>query len=75
MLNAGYEIERLLLFGQKKGLIKDLDVIVARNQLLDLFHLDAPFEGTVPDEELTYPTNCWKTYWILPQSKISLTTK
>ena len=56
MLNAGYEIERLLLFGQKKGLIKDLDVIVARNQLLDLFHLDAPFEGTVPDEELTYPT-------------------
>ncbi len=38
MSNAAYEIERLLQFGQKKGMIQDLDVIVARNQLLDIFH-------------------------------------
>lgn len=45
MSNAAYEIERLLQFGQKKGMIQDLDVIVARNQLLDIFHLDAPLRG------------------------------
>ena len=54
--NAAYQIERLLLFGEQKDLVKGLDVIVARNQLLDLFHLDAPYEGEVPHEELTYPT-------------------
>ncbi len=56
MSTAAYEIERLLQFGQKKGLISDLDVIVARNQLLDIFHLDAPYEGEAPDEEFEYPT-------------------
>ncbi len=56
MSNAAYEIERLLQFGQKKGMIQDLDVIVARNQLLDIFHLDAPYEGEVPDEDFEYPT-------------------
>lgn len=56
MSTAAYEIERLLQFAQKKGMIADLDVIVARNQLLDIFHLDAPYEGEVPDEEFEYPT-------------------
>ena len=56
MSNAAYEIERLLQFGQKKGMIQDLDVIVARNQLLDIFHLDVPYEGEVPDEDFEYPT-------------------
>ena len=56
MSTAAYEIERLLQFGQKKGMIADLDVIVARNQLLDIFHLDAPYEGEVPDEDFEYPT-------------------
>lgn len=37
-------------------MIQDLDVIVARNQLLDIFHLDAPYEGEVPDEDFEYPT-------------------
>ena len=55
-MNAAYEIERLLQFGQKHKLIKGLDVLVARNQLLDLFHLDAPYEGEVPQEEFQYPT-------------------
>ena len=50
MSNAAYEIDRLLQVGQKKGMIQDLDVIVARNQLLDIFHLAAPYEGEVPDE-------------------------
>lgn len=56
MYNIGYEIERLLLFSQKKGLINDLDKIVARNQLLDLFHLEQPYEGEVPDQNFEYPT-------------------
>ena len=56
IMNAAYEIERLLQFGQKHKLIKGLDVLVARNQLLDLFHLDAPYEGEVPQEEFQYPT-------------------
>ena len=55
-MNAAYEIERLLQFGQKHKLIKGLDVLVARNQLLDLFHLDAPYEGEVTQEEFEYPT-------------------
>ncbi|MBQ8648210.1 MAG: UDP-glucose--hexose-1-phosphate uridylyltransferase [Oscillospiraceae bacterium] len=55
-MNAAYEIERLLQFGHKHGLVKGLDVIVARNQLLDLFRLDAPYEGEVPEEEFEYPT-------------------
>ena len=55
-MNAAYEIERMLQFGQKHGLVEGLDVIVARNALLDLFRLDAPYEGEVPEEEFRYPT-------------------
>ena len=55
-MDARYEIERLLQFAQKHGMIDDLDVIVARNELLDLFRLDAPYEGTVAEEEFEYPT-------------------
>ncbi len=55
-MDASYQIERLLQFGQKHNMIEDLDVIVARNNLLDLFRLDAPYEGAVPDEEFQYPT-------------------
>lgn len=55
-MNAGYEIERLLQFAQKHKLIKGLDVIVARNALLDVLKLDAPYEGEVEQEELEAPT-------------------
>lgn len=51
MIDAGYEIERLLRFGEKHGLIDGLDVILARNHLLDLFLLSEPYTGEVPGEE------------------------
>lgn len=57
MINPSYEIERLLRFGQKHGLIDQLDTIVARNQLLDLFKLDEPFDGQVEDEYSDYATD------------------
>ena len=49
------DVERLLRFGRKHKLIKDLDVIVARNTLLDLLALSAPSEEKVPKEEFATP--------------------
>ena len=56
MINGGFEIERLLKFGEKHGLLGKLDAVAARNQLLDLLKLDGPYTGEVPEEELAYPT-------------------
>lgn len=56
MINAAFEIERLLKFGQKHGLVGKLDTIIARNQLLDLFGINEPYSGSVPDEHMEYPT-------------------
>ncbi len=55
MTNPAYEIERLLQFGRKHGLIDSLDGIIARNQLLDLLKLKEPYYGEVSGEELEYP--------------------
>ena len=44
------DVERLLRFGRKHKLIKDLDVLVARNTLLDLLALAAPSEAKPPKE-------------------------
>ncbi|MCX7710020.1 MAG: UDP-glucose--hexose-1-phosphate uridylyltransferase [Clostridia bacterium] len=55
MINAGLEIERLLQFGEKHGLIGRWDAIIARNQLLDLFQLKEPYNGNVPEEDLEIP--------------------
>ncbi len=43
--NVKKGIEQLLLYGQKHNLIDDLDIIVCRNYLLDLFMLNEPFDG------------------------------
>ena len=51
-----FQVERLLRFGRRRKLIKDLDVLVARNTLLDLLGLAAPYEGEVPKEDLDTPT-------------------
>ncbi len=40
------DVERLLRFGRKHKLIKELDAIVARNTLLDLLGLAQPSEET-----------------------------
>jgi UDPglucose--hexose-1-phosphate uridylyltransferase len=56
MSNPAYEIERLLQFGEKHGLLDKLDTIIARNQLLDLLKLKEPYSGEIIDEEMDYPT-------------------
>lgn len=57
MVNPAYEIERLLQFGNKHGLIDKLDTIIARNQLLDLLKLKEPYYGEVADEDMEFPTD------------------
>lgn len=54
-VNPAYEIERLLQFGIKHGLLDKLDSIIARNQLLDLLKLKEPYGGSAEDEELELP--------------------
>ena len=49
------DVERLLRFGRKHKLIKDLDVLVARNTLLDLLGLSAPSEAKPPKEQFDTP--------------------
>ena len=56
MVDPACEIERLLQFGRKHGLIDNLDTIIARNQLLGLLNLKEPYFGEVLEEELEYPT-------------------
>lgn len=56
MINPAYEIERLLQFGKKHGLIDKLDTIIARNELLDLLKLKEPYGDEITDENLEFPT-------------------
>ena len=49
------DVERLLRFGRKHKLIKELDAIVARNTLLDLLGLAPPSEEKVPKEDFDTP--------------------
>ena len=49
------DVDRLLRFGRKHKLIKDLDVLVARNTLLDLLALAAPSEAKPPKEDPATP--------------------
>ena len=49
------DVERLLRFGRKHKLIKDLDVLVARNTRLDLLALAAPSEAKPPKEDPATP--------------------
>ena len=49
------DVERLLRFGRRHKLIKELDEIVARNTLLDLLVLTQPSDQKPPKEELEIP--------------------
>ena len=49
------DVERLLRFGRKHKLIKELDELVARNTLLDLLQLAAPSETKPPKENPATP--------------------
>lgn len=55
MINAGYEIERLLQFGLKQGLLEKWDVVPVRNALLELLQLGGPYEGEIEPYEGEYP--------------------
>lgn len=48
-VTVGREIERLLRYGVRHGLLEEEDTTVARNALLDLFGCPEP--GTLPEEE------------------------
>jgi UDPglucose--hexose-1-phosphate uridylyltransferase len=52
---AGLAVERLLQFALERGLVGSLDVVPARNALLDLLRLEEPFGGQVPEEQLDSP--------------------
>lgn len=51
-INASKEIERLLNFALKQGLIEVLDIIPSRNALMDLLQVNEPYEGEFVEEEL-----------------------
>lgn len=48
---AQLHVEYLLAFAEKEQLLKPLDVIAARNALLDLLGLDSPYDGEVESLE------------------------
>ena len=64
------DVERLLRFGRKHKLIKELDAIVARNTLLDLLGLAQPM---CPKRILRPPLPCWTRWWSLPPPRACLT--
>ena len=55
MSNVSYEIERLLKFALKKGMISKYDIIPTRNALIDVLKLEGPFEGEVLESEEETP--------------------
>lgn len=50
------EIERLLQFAVKNGLIEELDIILCRNELMDLLKVREPYEETMEEEISNEPT-------------------
>lgn len=56
-MNIAFLIEKFLSYGVAHGLIGNLDKIVARNTLLDLFGIAEPYTGEVPTEVDPLPTN------------------
>ena len=54
-IDPRYEIERLLTFGLRNGLIEEMDVAYTRNLLMDLLKIDTPYEGALPVEDDEIP--------------------
>lgn len=50
------DIERLLLFARQHEMIEELDVIPARNALMDLLKISEPYEGKIKNEKIEVPT-------------------
>lgn len=57
MINAAYEIERLLKFGIRKNMILKWDVIPVRNALMDLLKIEVPYEDEFKDTDDETPVN------------------
>ena len=57
------DVERLLRFGRKHKLIKELDELVARNTLLDLLQLAAPARPNRRRRTRRPPPPCWTKWW------------
>lgn len=55
MINAAYEVERLLAYALKKRLIDELDVAYCRNLLLERLRISEPYEGTMPEPPSSLP--------------------
>jgi UDPglucose--hexose-1-phosphate uridylyltransferase len=56
-INICHEIDRLILYGIKKGLIKEEDKIYCRNLILDVLQLDSYEETEILDEDLQSPVH------------------
>ena len=55
VVDAAYEVERLLQYALRKRLIETLDVAYSRNALLELLRLPEPYGGAAPEEALDSP--------------------
>ena len=47
MINAAYEIERLVQFGLTQGLVEKWDAVTVRNALMEFLQVTEPFTGSV----------------------------
>lgn len=56
-VDLAFELERLLAFARKTGLVEKEDIIPARNALLDLFRLQEPAEADVEELAEKVPDN------------------
>lgn len=54
-IKVSYDVERLVQFALKHKMIEQMDIILTRNLLLDLFKIEEPFTGDVLQEELQSP--------------------
>lgn len=55
--NILLNIERLLQFAVKHSMLEKLDIIPARNALLDLLQCSEPYSGEVPNENVEIPAD------------------
>lgn len=69
------DVERLLRFGRKHKLIKDLDILVARNTLLDLLALAAPSEAKPRRRPPRLPLPCWTRWSSWPRRRSCSTAR
>ena len=57
MIDINVEIERLINYGLKKGLMRKWDILIVRNAILETLNLDEYETVIIKDESLDTPTN------------------